>query len=289
MKEEHRHKIFGILGTSLKHSLSPDIHNFLFDKNNLNCSYTTFEINPASLRQAITAIRILGANGVNVTFPYKEKVIKYLDKLDMTAVETGAVNTIRNSGGVLTGYNTDIFGIQRTFSDRLHFSPRGRNIIILGAGGVARTCMHVLIRCKPASILIINRNNQNALKMVKSQKTTENSITEIIVKRTSSIKNFDFDSRVDLIINATSADKSYMKRTLTELSQRNILKNTFFFDLNYGTRALTGRLPTGITKSVNGLYMLSAQASKSFQIWTGIRTKPDDIFGFITHKLKGVK
>jgi shikimate dehydrogenase len=289
MKKERRHKIFGILGSSLKHSLSPDIHNFLFNKNNLNCSYTIYEINPASLRQAITAIRTLGVDGVNVTFPYKEKVVKYLDKLDNTVDNTKAVNTIKNSDGVLTGYNTDIFGIQRTFSDRLRFNPRRRNIIILGAGGAARACMHTLLRCKPASIIIFNRNIQNALKMVKSQKIIKNSKSEIIVKRMSSLKNLDYNHKTDLIINATSADKNYVKNILTKLSRQNIFKDTAFFDLNYGTRALSGRLPTGITKSVDGLYMLSAQASRSFQIWTEINTKPEDIFNFLAHKLKGVK
>ena len=152
----NKHKLYGIIGSSLGHTLSPLIHNYLFKKYQLNCSYSTFESKQSKLKDVLTGIKTLNISGLNVTFPYKEKLIPYLDKLDTTAQKTGAVNTIKNSRGKLTGYNTDIFGIQKTLQNKLKINIKGATVLLLGAGGAARACLVELIRQKPNKIIVFN-------------------------------------------------------------------------------------------------------------------------------------
>ncbi len=285
MKNNDLYKIYGIIGSSLNHSLSPIMHNYFFRKKKLNCTYTAFEIKPINLREAISGVRSLGISGVNITFPYKQKVIRYLNELDSSARITGAVNTIKNIQGVLTGYNTDLYGVKKTLTDRLKFNPRGKNIIILGAGGAARACIRALPGKRPDTILILNRNSRNSASLIKSFTQIDRDFKGNI-KGIANIRSIDRPYHTDLIINATSAGKDYVRKILEKMSRRNILKNTIFYDLNYGDRALSEELPGGITKSVDGLYMLAAQASKCFQIWTGITILPRDIFNFLKRKLR---
>ena len=285
MRNNDLHRAYGIIGSSLNHSLSPIIHDYLFKKSILSCTYTSFEIKPVNLGDAIAGIRALGIKGVNITFPFKQKVIKYLDKLDSSACTTGAVNAIKNTQGVLTGYNTDLFGIRKTLADRLKFNPQRKNIIILGAGGVARACIQAMLSKKPTSLLIFNRKSQNASLLVDSFAERNKDFANNI-KVMTDIRGRESNYRTNLIINATSAGKEYVKNKLSALSRRGMLENTIFFDLNYGDRALSNKLPEGIDKSEDGLYMLAAQASKSFQIWTGKAIPPYEIFDYLNRKIK---
>jgi shikimate dehydrogenase len=286
MQKSDTHKTYGIIGESLAHTLSPEIHNYLFNRFGLDCTYTTFEINPTDLRGTVSGIRALGISGVNITFPYKNKVLKYLDKIDASAHDTGAANTIINRRGILTGYNTDTYGIKTTLTDRLKFNPHGKNIIILGSGGAARACVMAIARFSARSIIIMNRNPHNASLLITSLSKRNSTIARSI-KAVTNLRTFKNNYHADLIINATSADKGYINKKLASMSRVGIIKDTIFFDLNYGDRALSKNLPKGINKAVDGLYMLMAQAAESFQIWTSIEVSPLVIYNYINRKLKG--
>ena len=155
-------KLIGLIGHPIKQSYSPFIHNIASQLKNLDYIYLPFDVVPDNLGNALKGVIALGINGLNVTIPHKEKIIKYLDELSEESSMIGAVNTILNDHGKLRGYNTDVHGIIESlnpFKDSITSS----DVSVIGAGGVARATIFTLIRFfKPAKITIINRTIQRA-------------------------------------------------------------------------------------------------------------------------------
>ncbi|UCD16194.1 MAG: shikimate dehydrogenase [Candidatus Zixiibacteriota bacterium] len=277
MKTSKRQKIFGILGNNLDHSLSPEIHNHLLRMYALDGIYTRFDVKKPGLAKAISGIRTLGIDGLNVTFPFKESVIKYIDRIDRSALETGAVNTIKNVKGVLIGFNTDPYGIKMVLSDQLKMQIRNKKICLVGAGGAARACVSVLLKNRPASILVLNRSTRKAGKMIRSFNAAIGK-TEIAVKSLHRIPGLGQSVTFDLIINATSAGAVLTGKIMHSMERAGVLESTGFFDLNYGNRAFSKTLPKGIARYEDGLFMLVAQAVRSFQIWHGRKANISEIY-----------
>jgi shikimate dehydrogenase len=127
-------KIFGILGRPVAHSLSPAMHNAAFRHLGINAAYVAFPV--TDLPQAVAGLRGLGIGGVSVTIPFKEEIIPLIDELDTRAAEIGAVNTVVNRDGRLTGYNTDWLGAVAALTAKIGL--QGRHVLVLGAGGASR-------------------------------------------------------------------------------------------------------------------------------------------------------
>jgi shikimate dehydrogenase len=274
-------RAFGIIGENLSHTLSPRIHNYLFKEANLDCSYDSFEVGRGSMKKALEGIRTLGIGGVNVTFPHKETVAEYLDDLDMTALETGAVNTIDNTGGRMVGHNTDIAGLLSTLDGRMKVRLEGKVVMILGAGGAARACLWVLLNRNPGKILILNRTARNARTLVAGFDVSQAG-TEVTAGSPDDIGKLPSVGNIDLLINATSAEPAFLKRMITVLSERDLLRHGTILDLNYGGRALSREAVPDDLEYVDGLYMLCAQAVESFRIWTGIAYDPAKVYEYLT-------
>jgi shikimate dehydrogenase len=135
-------KIFGILGRPVTHSLSPAMHNAAFRHLGLNAVYVAFPV--TDLVQAVAGLRGLGVGGVSVTIPFKEEIIPLLDELDPQAAQIGAVNTVVNRDGHLTGYNTDWLGAVTALQAKV--SLKGQHVLILGAGGASRAIAYGIFR-----------------------------------------------------------------------------------------------------------------------------------------------
>jgi shikimate dehydrogenase len=135
-------KIFGILGRPVAHSLSPAMHNAAFRHLDVNAVYVAFPV--TDLRKAVAGLRGLGIGGVSVTIPFKEEIIPRLDELDPRAAEIGAVNTVVNRDGRLTGYNTDWRGAVTALTAKI--SLKSRHVLILGAGGASRAIVYGIIQ-----------------------------------------------------------------------------------------------------------------------------------------------
>jgi shikimate dehydrogenase len=127
-------KIFGILGRPVAHSLSPAMHNAACRHLGVNAVYVAFPV--TDLAQAVSGLRGLGIGGVSVTIPFKEEIIPLIDELNTQAARIGAVNTVVNRDGWLTGYNTDWLGAVTALTAKI--SLKGRHVLILGAGGASR-------------------------------------------------------------------------------------------------------------------------------------------------------
>src|SRR4030067_1050377 len=137
-------QIFGLIGHPVAHSLSPVIFEYLFKKHQIKGSYHLFPLQPEQLKSALEGMRILGISGLNVTAPYKEKILPFLDSLDDSAQEIGAVNVICNQKGKLRGYNTDVIGINKTLQKLMPIKTKIGQVALIGAGGAARACLQVL-------------------------------------------------------------------------------------------------------------------------------------------------
>ena len=129
--------ICGIIGDPIEHTMSPVMHNAAFKTLGLDYVYVPFKVKSLELRKAIEGIRGLNIRGVNVTIPHKVAVMQFLDRIDPLAEKIGAVNTIVNDGGILTGYNTDATGFLQTLHDK-DIEPAEKKVLLLGAGGAAR-------------------------------------------------------------------------------------------------------------------------------------------------------
>jgi shikimate dehydrogenase len=137
MKVTGKTRVTGLFGYPVEHTLSPFMHNAAFEHLGLDYCYLPFSVHPDSLKTAVEAVKALRLAGVNVTIPHKEAVIPYLDTVNEEALFIGAVNTIVNREGTLTGYNTDGRGFMRALSEN-NISPDNKRVFVVGAGGASR-------------------------------------------------------------------------------------------------------------------------------------------------------
>lgn len=160
--------VYGIIGNPVAHSFSPAMHNSAMRELGINGVYVPFCPPPERLGEAVAGIRALGIAGVNVTVPYKEAVIPYLDELTGEAKMYGAVNTISNRRGVLTGHNTDGPGLIRALREDYRFDPAGGPAVIFGAGGAARAVAVALARAGCPELALVNRSYDKAVKLAET-------------------------------------------------------------------------------------------------------------------------
>lgn len=267
MKIDSRTRVFGIFGNPVDHSLSPVLHNAVFKKLGMDCTYLAFKIEPDSLGLAFEGMRSLGFGGVNVTIPFKEDALNFVDEIpeDLDRL-IGAVNTVVPKDGDLLGYNTDGPGFLSALSQELSFKPSGKDILVLGAGGAARAVLFALARAGADRIFIHNRTHEraNGLAEYAAQYFPE---TEI-----EALSSFDDLSakRLDLVVNTTPCGM----KTNTELPlDWGLLEKepAAAYDLVYAPKEtpwLKSAKKLGIP-CANGLGMLVEQAALSFELWTG--------------------
>jgi len=268
-------KVYGIFGHPVSHSLSPIMHNAAFRKLNLDCVYVAFDIHPTNLDSATQAIKSLGILGVNVTIPHKERIISFLDETSPEGTLTGAVNTVKNEDGKLTGYNTDVEGFLMAIKEDLGVIPRGLRILLLGAGGAARAVLTGLCMNEASEIYLVNRTIDKARALASEFKKSykDISIEPYSLEDTDSVERSL--RTADLLINASS---SGMKGVAPIKLQLELLpKDSMIYDLVYKPREtdlLKGAKELGL-KAAGGLSMLIYQGAKSFEIWTGEKAPVD--------------
>lgn len=267
--------IYGIFGHPVSHSLSPVMHNSAFEALGLDCVYVAFDIHPEKIGQAAEAIKTLGIRGVNVTIPHKQAIMPHLDDIASNAVHTGAVNTVKNDGGKLYGYNTDVEGFLRAIKEDLDFKPEGANVFLLGAGGAARAVMSAFCMNAAGSICIANRTPGKAESLGKqfSKNFSGVEIQSLALDDAPAIRSRLAEA--DLIVNSTSAGMS--GAGTIELPLDALKENAVVYDLVYkpAETALVIESRERGHKASGGLSMLLYQGAKSFEIWTGEEAPAD--------------
>lgn len=156
-----RTRLLGVIGHPVAHSLSPEIHNAFIRAAGIDAVYVALDVEPRELARAMAGLRALGFVGLSVTYPHKEAVIRWLDALDPVARALGAVNTIvRDRRGRTEGHNTDGAGLVRWLTQEVGMEIAGRRIVILGAGGAARSVVRALWDAGPVDLAVVNRSRR---------------------------------------------------------------------------------------------------------------------------------
>jgi len=252
-------KKFFVIGNPINHSLSPELHNFWLKENGINGSYGKIKLEEGDLKNFIQKLRKDEIHGINVTIPFKNKVIKYLDKSSLEAEKTGSVNTIYKNNQDIIGHNTDVAGFELGLRHS-KINVLGKSTFIIGAGGVVSSIIYSLLNMGCKKIMLTNRTIEKTEKIKKIFK-------EIKIIKWGEIPNFD------IVINATSVG---LKGDTLKLDFD--VKNKIFYDVIYNpkeTEFLKNAKMKG-NKIENGKLMFIYQANQSFSIWNNIIPKIDE-------------
>jgi len=261
--------ILGIIGFPIKHSISPVFQQAALDYCGINASYQAWEVAPDAVGAFIQGLRDPDILGINVTVPHKEAVIPHLDEVDDWATEAGAVNTVVNHSGRLTGHNTDGYGFLKALQIEGAFNPQGRGVLILGAGGAARGVVLALIRESVSSLTIANRTvarAQRLAELARSRGITSEAIPLVGDNLARAA------GRAELIVNCTTIGMAHgPDEKGTPLSWQQISPTAMVYDLVYNpleTPLLWEAARAG-ARTLGGIAMLVYQGAASFEMWTG--------------------
>ncbi len=246
-------KKYLVIGNPIDHSLSPKLHNYWIKNNSIDAIYEKKKIEDDEIENLLAKIKNKTIHGINVTVPFKKKVIPFIDKLSLESDTTQSVNTIFEENDKIIGHNTDIEGFENSLN-HIKFNITGKKVLILGAGGVVPSIIYALNKMKSSEIILSNRTKAKAEKLKDLYKN-------INIVNWGELPNFD------VIINATSVGLNSNQEIGIDLSKTG--KNKFFFDVIYNP-AETNFLKLGKklgNKTENGKMMFIYQAQKSFQKW----------------------
>ena len=254
-------KKYLVIGNPIDHSLSPELHNYWFKNNKIDAVYEKKEINKNEIGELITKIRKKEINGINVTVPFKNLVVPFLDRLTPEADITKSVNTISLENDGVVGYNTDIAGFELAIRYK-KYDVNNKKILIIGAGGVVPSIIYSLKKMSPNKIFLMNRTKDKAENIKKQFKEIE-------------ILNWNQTCDIDMIINATSVGLN--KNDRLEIDLEKFGKNKFFYDVIYKpkeTLFLKEAKKLG-NQTENGKMMFIYQAHQAFFIWNKTLPKID--------------
>ncbi len=250
---------YGIIGYPVEHSLSPVMHEAGFKEVGIEAQYNRIPLPLAELANGIASLLEDGYSGINVTYPLKEAVIPFLDEVSPKASEIGAVNTIKVMDGVLKGYNTDGDGFVQALIEQ-GYDFLDRNVVILGAGGSAKSIAASLAHLPLNEVIILNRTEDKARTLAELVQTLGGQASWGPFHSGKWLKN------VDLLIQTTSIG---MKGEPYPLSLQGIKSSAWVVDLIYHP-PLTKFLAEAELlncRTMNGLDMLLYQGALAWKIW----------------------
>ena len=254
-------KKFCVIGNPIDHSLSPILHNFWLKRNKIDAIYEKKLIEEKEIPKLIESLRKTEINGANVTVPFKNTVIPFLDELSAEAKKTNSVNTICVEKNKIIGHNTDIAGFELALR-YINYDVKRKKAFIIGAGGVSPSIIFALKNMGCENIYLTNRTLEKAEKIKKTFK-------DISIQKWGDIPEFD------IVINATSVGLNNERFDL-ELSK--VGNNKFFYDVIYNpseTNFLKEAKLNG-NKTENGRMMFIYQAHQSFALWNKALPKIDE-------------
>ena len=265
-------RLVGLIANPIKHSLSPKMHNEAFEKLGLDYVYLAFEVEKEGLKNAIGSIRVLDMLGSNISMPYKEEVIKYLDELSPEAKLIGAVNTIVNDKGKLIGHITDGIGFMKSLRSE-GIDPTGKKIVIVGAGGAATAITVQAALDKTEQIDIFNVKDEYFDKAIGNAKLV-NERTEC--KATA----YDLDDidvlkekmeQADIFINATGVGMKPLENESVIKDSALLREDLVVCDVVYYPKEtlLIKMAKEKGCKVVYGSGMMLYQGAYAFELWTG--------------------
>ena len=268
-----------LLGSPCKHSISPMMHNKAFEALGLDYRYLAFEVNETTLKTAVEGLKALGARGFNLTMPCKNQMVSLCDELSPAAKLIGAVNTVVNNHGILTGYNTDGIGYMQSVKDA-GFDIIGKKMTLLGAGGAATA---ILVQAALDGVSEISVFLRKTSRFYERAEITAKALME---ETNCKIKLCDFNDpellRHELadsaiLVNGTSIgmapDVDACPIPSADLLPDGIIVSDIIYNPKE-TKLLTMAREKGLPY-FNGTYMLLYQGAEAFRLWTGCEMPVD--------------
>ena len=259
-----------LLGYPVAHSVSPAFQQAALDHHSIDARYSVRETTPERLGTEVAALRGQEYLGANLTIPHKERVRHHLDGVDRWAGTLGAVNTIVKDGERLVGHNTDAYAFLRSVKERANFEPADKSVLLMGAGGAARSAAFGLAREGIASLTIANRTVARARSLARALGT---SIPAVAAVPMDGDDLAEAAAGADLIVNATSMGMSHAgAEGVAPLGHNLIPPSALVFDMVYApaeTPLLLEARSAG-ARTLGGLWMLVYQGAAAFKLWTGM-------------------
>lgn len=251
----------------------------------MDALYIPFEVEPRAFKTVMQGLKFLPFSGLNVTIPYKEEIIPFLDALSPEARAIGAVNTVQ-FGKKLIGHNTDCYGFVTSLKNDLNFSLKEKSVLLLGAGGAARACIYGMAHEGARTICIAEVDQAKAKKLVRHFQKIFPKVQFITIRS----QEEDFKiimNEIDLLVNATPM--GLKKEDPLLIPARCFPKKKIaVYDLIYNpkeTKLLQVAKKKGCSVS-NGAGMLVHQGARAFQIWTGKKAPVEDMRRALLSALK---
>ncbi|CAG9608085.1 shikimate dehydrogenase [Pseudoneobacillus rhizosphaerae] len=257
-------KLYAVIGDPIAHSMSPLMHNDLFQYYNLDAHYQPLFVKKENLKEAIVGLKAIGVSGFNVTIPHKTEIIPFLDEVDPLAEQIGAVNTVVNQNGRFVGFNTDGLGFIAGLTSLVP-EIQAQNVLLIGAGGAARAIFYTLAKNGIQTLDICNRTVQKATELILDCPYKLNSNALSIKDAENQLQQYD------IIIQTTNIGMSPFLEQIP-ISLERLRSGSIVSDIIYNP------LETQLLKAAkekdaviqNGIDMFVNQGAIAFQYWTGI-------------------
>ena len=275
-------RLAAVVANPIKHSISPFIHNSAFEATETNGVYLAWEVEATDLAETVANIRRYQMYGINLSMPYKEQVIPYLDQLSEEACLIGAVNTVVNREGTLIGYNTDGKGF---FKSLPSFKISRKRMVLLGAGGAAKAILAQAILDGVSQIAVFVRSSsieKTRPYLEKIQNATGFRVDLFALEDVQDLQ--DSITQADLLVNATSVGMDGSSQpipTSIVLPEKLLVADVIYQP--FETQFLKWARNQG-NQSINGLGMLLYQAAEAFELWTGKEMPTDQIWELLKQK-----
>ena len=282
MKIDGYTRLAAVVANPIKHSISPFIHNSAFEATNTNGVYLAWEVDATELAETVANIRRYQMYGINLSMPYKEQVIPYLDQLSEEACLIGAVNTVVNREGTLIGYNTDGKGF---FKSLPSFKISRKKLVLLGAGGAAKAILAQAILDGVSQISVFVRSSsmeKTRPYLEKIQNATGFRVDLFALEDVQDLQ--DSITKADLLVNATSVGMDGTSQpipTSIVLPEKLMVADVIYQP--FETPFLKWARNQG-NQSINGLGMLLYQAAEAFELWTGKEMPTNQIWELLKQK-----
>ena len=282
MKIDGYTRLAAVVANPIKHSISPFIHNSAFEATNTNGVYLAWEVDATELAETVANIRRYQMYGINLSMPYKEQVIAYLDQLSEEACLIGAVNTVVNREGTLIGYNTDGKGF---FKSLPSFKISKKRLVLLGAGGAAKAILAQAILDGVSQISVFVRSSSMEKTRSYLEKIQNATGFRVDLFALEDVQNLqDSITQADLLVNATSVGMDGSSQpipTSIVLPEKLLVADVIYQP--FETPFLKWAKEQG-NEAINGLGMLLYQAAEAFELWTGKEMPTDQIWELLKQK-----
>ena len=249
-------RLAAVIGSPIRHSLSPAIFNAAFSVTGLDWTYVAFEVAPGDAARALDGMRAFGLGGLSVTMPHKDAIAELVDHCTPEAAALRAVNCVVPTGDGLVGENTDGPGFLDALAAEVGFEAAGRRAVVLGAGGAARAIVLALARADASEVIVLNRTADKA------------TAAAALAESRGRVGDASEISGADLVVNATSVGMGdgAMPFAPDQLGPDQVLADIVYHPSP--TPLLAAGRQRGVT-AVDGLGMLVHQAAHAFRLWTG--------------------